>query len=645
MKQTYAVAVSIVGAIAVLIAVSIPAKAQVDTGAVSGTVTDQSGAVVPGALVTLTSEGTLLTRTTTTGSDGTYTFVPIGVDTYTVTAEKPGFKKEDRLHIHVDVQEHATVNFLLTPGEVTQRVEVTAPALFLQTQNASIGQVVGSQQINDLPLNGRIYVFLAQLSAGVTVAQQDNLPNAGTPGMAETGAFSANGANEYQNNFMLDGIDNNNTQPDNSSGWGYAILPPIDGLAEFKIQTSDFSPEFGRAGGAVINAVTKSGTNQFHGDLWEFVRNDKFDSADFFENASNSLKGEYRQNQFGGTLGGPLKIPGLWQGERRAFFFADYEGLRVREGFPQLTTVPTFDERGSGFLDLSDLITLESGSTPADNLGRVFPFGTVFNPATTRPVTAGQVDPVTKMLALSTGYVRDPFAGNLLPSGQVDSHAVALLNLYPNPTAPGLFNNFFINTPESHDSNQVDARMDLNVSDRNQMFLRGNWYKGNLIVPPPFQGVAQGGGVLTGNYLINGDSLVFGDTQTYSPTLVNESRLGFIRQIFNEANVSGGNTLGIPQMYGIQGIPQYPGNGGLPFITIGGLNSLGPQGFIPIFKDSNIWDARDDLTKIRGAHTLKFGVTICLILSPIKSPHFLAAILISGEDTPPSQVLTPALWG
>jgi outer membrane receptor protein involved in Fe transport len=421
---------------------------------------------------------------------------------------------------------------------------------------------------------------------------------------------------------MLDGIDNNNTEPDNSSGWGYAILPPIDGLAEFKIQTSDFSPEFGRAGGAVVNAVTKSGTNQFHGDLWEFVRNHKFDSADFFENASNSLKGEYRQNQFGGTLGGPLKIPGLWQGERRAFFFADYEGLRVREGFPQLTTVPTFDERGSGFQDLSDLITLQSGSTPADDLGRTFPLGTVFNPATTRPVTAGQVDPVTNMMALSTGYVRDPFQGNMLPTGQIDSNAVKLSESYPSPTAPGLFNNFFINTPESHNTNQVDARMDINVSNRNQMFLRGNWYSGTLIVPPPFQGVAQGGGVLTGNYLIQGDSLALGDTQTFSPTLVNESRLAYIRQIFNETNVSGGNTLGIPQMYGIQGIPQYPGNGGLPYITINGLNSLGPQGFIPIFKDSNIWDARDDLTKIQGPHTLKFGVDYMFNFIPYKVPPF-----------------------
>src|SRR5690349_24602196 len=210
----------------------------------------------------------------------------------------------------------------MQPGSVTQMVEVTTAAPVLETQSASVGQVVDSKAVNDLPLNGRNFTFLAQLAAGV------NTPQADTRGNAATGAFAANGLRPAQNNYLLDGIDNNSDTVDFLNGTNFVVLPPVDAVQEFKVQTSDFSAEFGRSGAAVLNATIKSGTNSFHGAVWEFFRNDKLDAADFFENAGGRPKGKLRQNQFGFTAGGPVVIPKVYNGKNKLFFFADYEGLR-----------------------------------------------------------------------------------------------------------------------------------------------------------------------------------------------------------------------------------------------------------------------------------------------------------------------------
>ena len=243
------------------------------------------------------------------------------------------------------------VDFTLVPGAVTQTVEVIGAPPQLQTTNASVGQVADTRQINDLPLNGRNYTFLAQLAAGVTQEAPTGR------GMEATGSFAANGLSTANNDYILDGIDNNNDSVDFLNGASYAVKPPVDAIQEFKIQTSNFSAEFGRAGGAVLNATIKSGTNQVHGALWEFVRNDKFDAANFFENAGGVTKGEFRQNQFGGAIGGPVAIPRVYNGKDKTFFFFDYEGTRVRQAAPQVATVPTAKERSTGYTDLSELIT------------------------------------------------------------------------------------------------------------------------------------------------------------------------------------------------------------------------------------------------------------------------------------------------
>ena len=269
--------------------------AQVDTGSVLGTVKDQSGAVIPGAKVSLTDEGKGLTITTTTGADGSYVFTPVKIGNYTLAAEAQGFEKISQTHITVNIQQHVVADLTLKPGAVSQTVEVTGAPPQLQTQEASVGQVVGSQTVNSLPLNGRNFTFLAQIVAGV------NTPQADTRGNAKTGAFAANGERPAQNNYLLDGIDNNSNTIDFLNGTNFVVLPPVDAIQEFKVQTSNYSAEQGRAGGAILNATVKSGTNQLHGDVWEFFRNDKLDSADFFENAGGLRKGEFRQNQFGFT--------------------------------------------------------------------------------------------------------------------------------------------------------------------------------------------------------------------------------------------------------------------------------------------------------------------------------------------------------
>src|ERR1700722_4440464 len=287
-------------------------QAQVDTGSITGTVTDASGAVVGGAKVTLTNEGTGTSLSTTSGSDGVYNFSPVRIGTYKLEVSAQGFKTEVQIHATVDVSARVLINFKLEPGAVTETVEVNTTAPVLQAEDASVGQVVDQRNVNNLPLNGRNFTFLAQLAAGV------NTPEADTRGNAGSGAFAANGNRPAQNNYMLDGIDNNSDTVDFLNGTNFVVLPPVDAIQEFKVQTSDFSAEFGRSGAAVLNATIKSGTNQFHGAAWEFFRNDKLDAPDYFEDAGGVPKGELRQNQFGATIGGPVI-------KKKVFFFGDYE--------------------------------------------------------------------------------------------------------------------------------------------------------------------------------------------------------------------------------------------------------------------------------------------------------------------------------
>lgn len=599
--------------------------AQIDTGRFVGTVQDQSGAVIPNAKVTLTNEGTGFVLTTITGSSGTYVFNGVKIGTYAVEGEFQGFQKVSRVHVPLHVQEEALVDLTLTPGQITQSVKVTGAAPVLQTQEASLGQVVNTSQVNDLPLNGRNWMDLALLTAGVSTAQMSS-PTGGN-------AFLANGAPATQNDYRLNGIDNNNEVYTNP--WMYAVLPPPDAIQEFKLQTSNYSAEFGHSAGGVINAAIKSGTNRLHGDVWEYVRNDTFDAANFFENSGGQLKGAFRQNQFGFTMGGPVAVPGVYNGKDRTFFFWDYQGTRIRQASPFIDTVPTNSMRASGYTDLQDLINDQSG-TRTDNLGRVSPLGTVFDPATTRTVTAGQVDPVTGLAAATSGFVRDPFYQgsvigitdfttptnrallNIIPASRLNANAIKLLNIYPAPTASGLYSNYSYDPSINNDTNSFDVRLDHNFSAKDQIFGFYDWINSPVFQPGPLPGIAEGDLYADGPRDMGGQVFGLSETHAFSPTVLNELRIAWNYTFIYERGMFG-TTLGLPQQFGIN-IPQIPGNGGLPAIAIEGLSSLGTAGWMPTVQSTQVYEATENLTKVYGAHTFKAGVVIDNFRSIITQP-------------------------
>jgi len=526
-----------------------PLFAQVEEGTLLGTVTDSSGATISGATVTLVNQGTDASLTFTTSTDGLYKFTPLKIGTYKITVSAPGFETEVQTDIRVDVSSNVLINITLKPGQTTQTIEVTATQPVLETQSGSVGQVVDERSVNDLPLNGRNFTFLAQLAAGVNTPQQD------TRGNAQSGAFAANGNRPSQNNYLLDGIDNNSDTVDFLNGTNYIVLPPVDAIQEFKVQTSDFSAEFGRSGAAVLNATIKSGTNEFHGALWEFLRNDKLDAADYFENADGIPKGEYRQNQFGLTGGFPLIIPHVFDGRNKVFLFGDYEGLRKVQGTVFTGSVPTLAERASGYTNFQDLINSNgvgtctptpSAGARCDDLGRDIADGVVLDPATTRLVTAGSVDPVTGLVATTTGYVRDPFSNgtctsatsftlantascglNIIPAGRLDPNAIKLLNLYPNPTNSSIFSNFGDSPKGTEFRNAFDTRMDINFNQSNNLFFRFSYVDDPQLIPGIFGGIPDGGGFQDGNQTADAQQSALGYTHTFSPTLINEVRLGF----------------------------------------------------------------------------------------------------------------------
>jgi hypothetical protein len=598
--------------------------AQVDTGTILGTVKDQSGAVIPGAKVTITNEGTGFTLSKTTAIDGSYLFTPIKIGLYTVTTEFKGFRAEERLHITVDIQQQVLVDFSLSPGMVTQKVEVTTPPPLLETQSGSLGQVIESKEISDLPLNGRNFTFLAQLSAGV---MPNYIAGGAASGTLTGGLFIANGFRFEQDNFMLDGLDNNNKM----TGYGYTgptvALPPVDAIQEFKLQSNAYSAQFGRSAGAQMNATTKSGTNRLHGDLWEFVRNYDLDSADFFQDAAGIKKGKYQRNQFGGTVGGPVFLPHVYDGRNKTFFFFDYEGTRIRQAVPVITSVPTVAEASSGYTNYADLITGESGALYGpDALGRKYPIGTIMDPATTRgPFNAGQVDPVTGLTftsSCSACYVRDPFAGNIMPATRLFSGAVKIAQMYPLPNIPntGLFNNYAANLPLTTNNDLYDIRVDQNFGSRDQFFARYSHFHSPQISPN-----TNGGNVedLT-TILAVMHSGVAGWTHTFTPTLINEARAGYSRLLGSTLQENATN-YGLPASLGIPGIPQGNENGGVPAMLISTAITtlwLGDGTQSPDIEYSETTQVSDNLTKISGKHTLKAGFMYMHMAFPFTTDTF-----------------------
>ena len=581
---------------------------QVDEGAITGTVLDATGAVVPNAQVTLLNTDQGNTLQTKSNASGSYTFSPVRAGHYSITVTASGFAKLTQNKVDVNVAQVLQVNLSLKLGSATETVEVnTAPPL-LQTEEASVGQVIGEQEVNNLPLNGRNFTFLAQLGAGMQTPQAD------TRGNAASGAFSANGLRPAQNNYLLDGIDNNSNAVDFLNGTNFVILPPVDAIQEFKVQTADFSAELGRSAGAVLNATIKSGTNSLHGAAWEFFRNDKLDAADFFENNNGIKKGELRQNQFGASIGGPII-------KNKVFYFGDYEGFRRVQGSPSNGNVPTKLMRSSGYTDLTDILGFNSG-TRTDGLNRTIPKGTVLDPATTRYVPKGGIDPVSGLANGTTGdiYVRDPFGTcgpsttnftaatcglNHLPVSRLDPAAIKILNLFPAPNSG--IQTFSSSQNIFEHKNSYDIRGDVNPNEKEQIFIRFSYSDDPQYIPGIFGGIADGGSFDQGIQTAKSDQAVAGFTHIFTPNTINQVRAGFAHLHTTRFGPEG-TVNGIPAQYGIQDIPQGQENGGLPAFGIGNLLQLGSNAFLPSDEISQTLQVTDDFTRIYGKHSFKMGI-------------------------------------
>jgi hypothetical protein len=574
--------------------------AQVDAGSVRGRVVDAVGAAVAGAKVTLRDENTDVLVVHPADANGNFTFSPVTVGTYALTIEHEGFATVVRSHLSVNIQQNVELSFALQAGEVQQTIDVTSTnILLLQTESSSVGQVIGQKQINDLPLNGRNYFFLAQLSAGVTFGQTDKRGN------NSNGRFTANGTRATANDYLLDGIDNNSSILSRQNGKDFVILTPVDALSEFKIQTNNYSAEFGRSAGGIINATVKTGTNKFHGNAWEFFRNQNLDANDYFNNQAGLARPEFHRNQFGGTLGGPVILPWIYNGREKTFFFVDYEGTRVSQGNTMTATVPTNLERDSNYTDFSDLITYQTG-TYKDVNGVVYPAGTIFDPSTTAHN--------------AKGYYRSPFVGNRLPAGRIDSNSINILKLLPRANVAGIINNY-VTTPiftDSYDS--FDVRIDHNLGSRDRIFARYSYNNHDQQHGGPFTGYADGGNSQFNSPLADrAQNLAVGETHIFSPNVINDLRIGVNREATKWLQPYA-NTFGIPEQFGIQGVPQTTNNGGLTKFIIGNLSYFGSYNAMPSVKYGTTPQLTDDLTFIHGRHTMKFGFEVQRVITPFQQP-------------------------
>jgi outer membrane receptor protein involved in Fe transport len=577
--------------------------AQKDTGSIVGTVKDPSGAVVTGASVEVTDIERGQTFSTKTNDSGDFVASPLHVGRYKVTVEKPGFKKAVSETVDVDVQGRVAVNLTLQVGQQTEEVVVTGAAPLLETETSELGQVVDRRRVSNLPLNGRNFAQLALLTTGTAPSE---------PGARDEGGygFSANGARSLQNNFLLDGIDNNSNLPDLLNEANYVIQPPVEALQEFKVQTNAYSAEFGRGNGAIVNAVIKSGTNQIHGSAWEFLRNNKFDGRNYFDPVGQPAP-QYQQNQFGVTLGGPVVIPHLYDGRNRTFFFGDYEGYRVRQAQTQVGFVPPAGWRNGDFSDIIDYGTLaQDSSNPGapvlDCNGRPTYNGEIFN---AKLAQVSGLNP-SGFCGVPFGYDTSGKPVNIIPMGSLDPLALRLAALYPAAGQTVNGNNFVANPVRRETRNNFDIRVDQKWSDKDNTFFRFSYENQPSFIPGTFGGLADGGGFFSGDEDFSYRSFATSWTHMFKPEVVNEFRLGYNRinahrlQLNANTNVSADPSINFP------GVPYGPDLGGLPQLTFSDVATLGSPTFLPSIELQNSYTLAENLTWVKGRNTWKFGTEI-----------------------------------
>jgi hypothetical protein len=542
--------------------------AQAVTGTILGTVTDSTGALIPGATITLTHAGTGLTRTVVSDAAGEYTAPSLPTGKYTVTSELSGFKTVTQPDVDLGVDQRVRINVRLEIGTVSETITITGQSPLVQISSSELGTTVSEEQIKTLPLNGRNFVNLTRTVPGVVRGIPGaNIDGAGSLAWRASASFSANGQRPRDNNYMLDGIDNNET-------WLQTVVlfPSVDALDEFKLQTSTYSAEFGRSLGGVVNLQIKSGSNAMHGSLFEFLRNDAFDANNYFNSRAGRPKPDFSQHQFGGTSGGPIV-------KDKSFYFFDYQGYRVKQGATYLSTVPSMKMRQGNFSEINRLI---------------------YDPRT------GQ-----------------PFAGNVIPVGRFDSTAKNILEqLIPEPNTAGAvsasgqtINNYLINPTLQRQDNQIDLKVDHSLTSNNRFFTRYSFEKTHRVLPATLPHGDAGFTFGAGDGNIKAQGLAFNDTHTFSSSWLNEFRAGWSSIKFLMTPVDYGSN--IAQKVGIPGANLGETTSAMSQIifttTTGGGNgsrNLGSNSNQPLITNQNDFQIFDNVTHVVGRHAMKAGGSI-----------------------------------
>lgn len=540
---------------------------------IQGLVLDPTGAAVPDASVTITNVDTGVTTTVRTNERGFYTAPLLPQGTYRISVEKTGFSSVSRDNLKLDVNQTLRADFELKVGTVAETIEVSAAAALLESETTSMGQVIENKRIVEMPLNLRNYLELARLAVGVLPAWSFGRGSrTGGEDGTEAG-FIAAGQHAYQTNVLLDGVDNSSRASGGPLGFqAQAVKPPVDAVAEFKVITNNNSAEYGyRMGGKVI-VSTRSGTNELHGSLYEFFRNDKLDAANFFANRSGAPKPTLRQNQFGGTIGGPVF-------KNRTFYFFSYQGTRIRKGQSFTSTVPSQAARSGDF---------SREGTRRDQ---------IFDPLTTTGTGAAAT--------------RLPFPNMRIPSSRFDPVVVPIIANYPLPNIPGREyspNNFFFAPTDQERANQYDIKVDHSFSDRDRVFGRWSIRRDFKLQNGPLPQSAQGGG-LGQTIDLPGDNWVGSWTRSVSPSIYNEARFGFTDfptrfDILDRENLN--------KKYGIKNAPGDSMNDGLDHglarFSPADYNEIGSRSFWPNINFLTNVQFNDNVLIQRGSHSLKTGV-------------------------------------
>lgn len=549
-----------------LVAANAPALAQSVTATLVGRVSDATAASVPGAAITATQAATNASRTVNTSASGDFSIPSLPPGVYRITAEKAGFRKAVLDNIELQVDQTARVDISLEVGNVAETVEVTAAPPLIASETSSVGQVISNKQIVDLPLKGRSFYELALLAPGTTPQMPGSFVGnrRPTPGGLNAPAFYVGGAREKSNGYLIDGVDSQDPHYLSPS-----FFPSVDTIQEFKLLTNAYSAEYGRFA-AQINAATRSGGNRFRGGAYHFFRNDALDAANFFDNLTGRRKAPLRYNQLGGNLGGRAGFPKLYDGKDRTFFFASYEGTRIRRGRTAQLSVPTAAQRQGDF---------NPTGARSNQL--------IFDPATTRPNPAG------------AGIVRDAFPQNRIPTSRFTSFGTELLKLYPAPlTEARTGNNFFAGLSDNSDNDQFVGRLDHRFNQSNSIFFRYAFFDGAESNLSP---IDQGGSVTD----VRTSNLAFNYVRVFSPYLLYELRAGYNRPTYLILQ-DGAFKTDYSRILGLKNLLDDPVGWGVPQISLTGFSGIGSD-TNPTTQVSNVYHLVNHVSLTRGSHSLKFG--------------------------------------